>query len=345
MNMTQAEPHVASGTILPYLKSAQDHGLDPDAFLAPLNLTTQSIKQQQPRLPESQTGLLLMNLIEASGNPWLGLDSSKHVEISTYDINGYISVNCSCPLEAIKLTAELQRILSDSRVLHIRETHSQVISTWNLSQPEPVVSQNIAEHLMSSYVKYGQSILQLEGHPEVAKFRHKAPKDTAAMAMYEEIFQCPLLFEQEHYELAFNREEARDLIIPQADPVLRDMLIAHALKRISDIATTLPFTYQVKSLIKQLLAKRVPSRDSVAEHLNMGSRTMQRRLLTENSSYKDAFNSVRQELALHYLRDEALNLDDIAEKLGFSETRSFHRSFKQWTGGTVGAYRDELLKK
>jgi len=53
---------------------------------------------------------------------------------------------------------------------------------------------------------------------------------------------------------------------------------------------------------------------------------------------------VRRELALQYLKDQLLSLDEVAEKLGFSETRSLHRSFKQWTGGTPGDYRDQIAQ-
>jgi len=339
------EPHVASGTILPYLKSAQDYGLNTERLLAPFDLTLNTLKQQQARLPVRQSNQLLLNIIEAADDPWLGLHSSQHVEISSYDINGYISANCSCPLEAVKLTADLHKIISDNRVLSIRETQSQVISSWNILGPVNLLSRNTAEHLMSSYIKYGHLILQLDGNPQLAKFRHTAPKDTKIMAMYEDIFCCPLLFEQDSYELYFDREAAREIIIPQADSVLRDMLIGHAQNRIQEMSNTSPFTYQVKGLIKHLLNKTVPSREGIAEQLNMGSRTLQRRLLAEGSSFKDAFNEVRQELAVHYMKDGSMTLDDIAEKLRFSETRSFHRSFKQWTGETVGAYRDQLQAK
>ena len=52
-----------------------------------------------------------------------------------------------------------------------------------------------------------------------------------------------------------------------------------------------------------------------------------------------------RELAEHYLRHSELPIQDIACYLGFGEPRSFHRSFKQWTGQTPGEYRQRLLKR
>ena len=35
--------------------------------------------------------------------------------------------------------------------------------------------------------------------------------------------------------------------------------------------------------------------------------------------------------------DESLN--DLAQRLGFSEPSAFHRAFRRWTGSAPGAYR------
>jgi AraC-like DNA-binding protein len=50
---------------------------------------------------------------------------------------------------------------------------------------------------------------------------------------------------------------------------------------------------------------------------------------------------LRRELAEHYLLRSDLSVQEIASYLGFSEPRSFHRSFKHWTGMTPGEYREQ----
>ena len=34
-----------------------------------------------------------------------------------------------------------------------------------------------------------------------------------------------------------------------------------------------------------------------------------------------------------------ITLEDVAQQVGFSETSTFHRAFKKWTGVTPGLYR------
>ena len=69
--------------------------------------------------------------------------------------------------------------------------------------------------------------------------------------------------------------------------------------------------------------------------------TLQRHLQQAGTSYQEILDQLRRELAEHYLQHSELPIQDIAAYLGFSYTRSFHRSFKQWTGCTPGQYREQ----
>ena len=98
-------------------------------------------------------------------------------------------------------------------------------------------------------------------------------------------------------------------------------------------------TAKVQNLLRLTISERTPSSSAVAEQLGISGRTLQRRLDEEETSFKDVLNDLRVELAQYYLQNTDFNMDTIAAKLGYSETRSFHRSFKQWTGQTAGSYR------
>ena len=77
----------------------------------------------------------------------------------------------------------------------------------------------------------------------------------------------------------------------------------------------------------------------VAEKLGISSRTLQRKLGEEGTSYSDVLNELRMELALYFLKNTSFSMENIAAELGYAEARSFYRSFKQWTGSTAGSYR------
>lgn len=75
----------------------------------------------------------------------------------------------------------------------------------------------------------------------------------------------------------------------------------------------------------------------------MSKRTFCRHLEAEQTSYKLLLAEVREELAKNYLLTTAMTTDEIAQLLGFKETSSFCKAFKQWTGITTTYYRDKHL--
>ena len=88
---------------------------------------------------------------------------------------------------------------------------------------------------------------------------------------------------------------------------------------------------------------KTTSKERLAEELGMSSRTLQRKLNEEGAQYQEILDELRLEMATQFFSRKELSLDEIARKLGYLETRSFYRGFKQWTGKTVGEYRKGIL--
>ena len=83
----------------------------------------------------------------------------------------------------------------------------------------------------------------------------------------------------------------------------------------------------------------MPTLNDVASQLYLSPQTLRRRLAAEGKSYQGVKDDLRRDTAIHLLASPHLTLDEVAEKVGFSETSTFHRAFKKWTGVTPGLYR------
>ena len=103
---------------------------------------------------------------------------------------------------------------------------------------------------------------------------------------------------------------------------------------------TQPAVSQGLTRLRLLLKDGLPRKEKVAEKFHMTVRTLQRHLQQAGTSYQEILDQLRQELAEHYLLRSDLAIQDIACYLGFTESRSFHRSFKSWTGQTPGEFRE-----
>lgn len=93
-------------------------------------------------------------------------------------------------------------------------------------------------------------------------------------------------------------------------------------------------TDRVYSVLLESLPAGVNTIQSVCEELATSSRTLQRNLEKEGSTFKSILKQVRLELGTQYITKTKMSYPEIAFLLGYKETSSFFRAFKTWTGST-----------
>ena len=96
---------------------------------------------------------------------------------------------------------------------------------------------------------------------------------------------------------------------------------------------------QIRAIIGDDLSQELPNFEFVADALHTSAQTLRRRLKEEGLTYQELKDQMRRDTALYFLGRGDLSIQDVSEKLGFSESSTFHRAFKKWTGITPGAYR------
>ena len=84
---------------------------------------------------------------------------------------------------------------------------------------------------------------------------------------------------------------------------------------------------------------RCPDFEQLAKHFNISSQTLRRKLKTEGTSYGLIKDELRRDIAIDKLSSNTGSVDSIARSLGFSESRSFTRAFRKWTGQSPSEYR------
>ena len=108
-----------------------------------------------------------------------------------------------------------------------------------------------------------------------------------------------------------------------------------------------PFTNSIAEDVVRLIRSLLPtgqcSNETIASHLSMHKRTLQRRLADEGTTYEQLLTGERQAMAKHYLMEPNLKLSQISGLLGYSEQSAFNRACRDWFGATPRTYRKKLL--
>ena len=337
---------LASSVSVAYLQGLLDYlarqGVDATALLRRAQLNPEHLAQRDQRIAASTYLDLLGGAVALSGDDCLGLHLGEAVRPGYYGVLGYLIMSCATLSDALHrqaryaaLVGNLGRVdLADEPPRDGREP--QVAHSWQPLLPQQ--QRQLSEETLAGWVTFGHWISGLDIPPTEVRFQHPAPADTRE---HERIFRCPVLFGQDDNALVFPR---RLLATPlgQADAQVRLMLDAYADRLLNEIRQGQSILDRARMALVRQLAEAGADLPAIAEHLALSPRTLQRRLREAGLSFNQLVDETRQQMVLHYLRDPALELTEIAFLVGFSEPGSLARAFRRWTGQSLSEYRRHL---
>lgn len=110
-------------------------------------------------------------------------------------------------------------------------------------------------------------------------------------------------------------------------------------QRLADLGRHANTSERLRSALLEALPAGELSMQAVCKKLGLSTRTLQRRLQAEGSSFQKILDELRNSLAQHYLRNSSMSGAEISFLLGFEDPNSFVRAFQTWTGSTPQAVR------
>lgn len=109
--------------------------------------------------------------------------------------------------------------------------------------------------------------------------------------------------------------------------------------RMQDLDADANFRDKVRACLMEIMASGQYSMADVASRLAVSTRTLQRRLNDEGTTFQKELDSLREELARNYLSKSDYSSGQIAFLLGYEDPNSFFRAFRSWTGQTPESVR------
>lgn len=160
---------------------------------------------------------------------------------------------------------------------------------------------------------------------------------------YERMFNCPVEFGADTMEWHF-AESTWFLPLPNANPV-----VAKVCERFcEEVLSEQRPASELADSIRALLVKqpgRFANIEDIASELGMSLRTLNRRLAAEGITYQSIIDDIRKTLAVEYLERTTLSVEQICERVGFSDPSNFRKAFKKWTGQPPSFFRTEVVER
>lgn len=173
-----------------------------------------------------------------------------------------------------------------------------------------------AEHIVPVHVQ-----LPVTEHPgqEVLAYLGCHPTPGAQISLRREDANLPLITENEE-------------TWPEFEKQLRRKLEAHE--------TDTTIVMRARRVLHDMLPSGEASIEAMCRRMAMSKRTLQRQLKEQGETFQSVLASTRSELAVHYLNEDGLSVEEISYLLAYREPNSFYRAFQGWTGMTPAEARD-----
>jgi AraC-like DNA-binding protein len=131
--------------------------------------------------------------------------------------------------------------------------------------------------------------------------------------------------------------------LKQGDQTLQELLMQQAKALLEKFPYSTLVDQQLQQAILIGLQKNLFQIKHIAEQMNFSVRQLQRHLQKQGKTYQQCMQEIRCMLAMQYLKDPHLSLQETAMLLGYSEQSAFQRAFKQWTQLTPQQWRQQNM--
>lgn len=317
------------------VKTAVARGVKAETLYEAVNLDASVLEDPDSRIPFAQLVALYEKAAELTGDVNFGLHIGESVALSAFDVVGYCALNSSTLGAAFARVARYHSIWTDGALFTLETAGDTSAIVYRYADTSILETRQDSEMTLATVTKLCRQIATPDFTPTAVAFQHAAPADVSE---HERLFNCPLKFDARANRLSFP-SSFLSLPIAKADASLCALLDRHAEELLAKYPPRDSLIDQVRNLLADEFRGGEPSLERIAEHLGLTPRTLQRKLQELGTSYNDVLDQMRRQLAMRYLREPRMAICEVAYLLGFSESSSFHRAFKRWTGLTPKEFR------
>lgn len=309
-------------------------GVDVDAVLRAADVGPWSEMATSEKLLDHRAiKRLIAEALRASGRPGLGLEVGATVQISAHGPLGFAAIASRDLLQAWETVARFGGLRYGAiQYRLVRENGGAVMEL--IERMDLVDTRTFVSSMMfAAMVRVSEAVLGRRLDRIVVDLPFPEP------SWHAEITQlCVGQVRYNAQRLAFRLDEAT-LTQPgiTADP----KAYAQACQQCEQLLAQAESVSLVQRVSTMLDSREghYPTLTELAATFHLSQRTLIRRLKVEGSSYQALLDAARQQRALWYLSQTHHSVEEIAARLGYTDTSNFSRTFRRWFGKAPGEVR------
>jgi AraC-like DNA-binding protein len=315
-------------------KKLEEHGVSTSAVLRRAGLSQGCINESRLLLKTEELFALWRAVGEVSSDPAIGLQIGTETKTEKFHPVGLAALSTENFGAAIDQMARYKQLSCPEEILQETEDDEWRIQfRWLLANDvEPAVLNDCCFAWVLSIARHGTGT-------RLSPLRVEFVQPRAHVKTIERYFGCLVVCGASRNLIVFRASDAQRPFVTRNAELL-GMLAPQFEKELKQENEDENFLERVRLAIQQKLTGRRPAIEDIADALHLSSRTLQRRLQDEGSSFQKILEEARHRLARHYLNNSVLELNEAAYLLGYEDSNSFVRAFRTWEGVPPARWRE-----
>ncbi|MFQ5935038.1 MAG: AraC family transcriptional regulator [Acidiferrobacterales bacterium] len=323
-----------ASTALLIWKALESYGCDAEVLFKQAGLEPNKMRDPNARYPDAAFLKLYKRAIEATKDASFGLTVARFWHPTSFHALGYAWLASDSLCDALERATRYSKILNDKEQILLEETDDAFRVVFHNPDPDHPTADEDYDAAFAVTVDLCRTSYGKEFNPLRVAMTRDAPTDRGAFAS---VFRAPIKYSAQQNILFLGKQEL-NAQLPTANAELaraNDRIVADYLARFERGS----IKRQVEAKLLEQLSSGHATQESIAKALNVSTRSLQRKLKQEGTTYKQLLEQTRRELAAQYVKQSQLSINEITFLLGFSEPANFSRAFKRWTGLSPSEYR------
>jgi AraC-like DNA-binding protein len=313
----------------------EELGVRASAVLRRAGLPQTYVNQPRVLLTTEELFALWRALGEVSANPAIGLSLGTENRTERFHPVGLAALSSENFGAAIDQMARYKQLTCPEEIRQEKDGEEWSIEfRWLLADEiEPPILIECAFAWVLSIGRHGTG-------SRISPLRIEFVQSRAHGKTIERHFGCPVICGAPRNAIVFRTADAERPFVTRNAELLA-MLAPQFEKELKQDEGEENFIERVRVAIQQKLTGQRPTIEDIADALHVSTRTLQRRLQDQGSSFQRVLEEARHYLARHYLNNPVLELNEAAYLLGYEDGNSFVRAFRTWEGIPPARWREQ----
>ena len=333
-------PTVAASLPNAFLDFAVSRGADRQTLIGRSQIRPNDLNEPNSRIPVAKYVELINAATQLCNEPALSLLFGEAVRMQDVSIVGLVGEQADSVESARRQVNRYARLMLDEddgdtsdRIEFVRDGRDVWFKfTSDLYARHPLLTEaGFARCICGSREMLESGGISLKS--SFPKAIHFTCEEPSYRAEYDRVFRVPLFFHSRMNAFLVD-EEFLSIKLPRTNPYLAQVLTTHAEELLKNLERSRSTRGRVEGLLIPLLHTGEASMEMIADQMGLSRQTLLRKLKAEGVTFEKVLDELRHQLALDYLNDKHVPVNQAAYLLGFSEPAAFSRAFKRWTGSS-----------